>query len=255
MNIEHISVSRKSVWDECQERYRFQYHLKTPIPGPEKPYFAYGKIIHKIAEEYVNRGNPNGFNEVVDDVLFGNVELEEGKVAPDLEKEYANKLGGHLKNLKKFVLRIGIDHPGHVEYKFKYDLLPPNQFNVTGFIDRIVVKGDQYFILDYKTTKKGPWRKNKHNVIYDIQLRLYARVVQKEFGVAANNIHCCLYYLEGDEVIGATFNQKSLEDAEQELLDAYIQIHETPPEKAIGNVGNHCTRCDFNKMCRFYSLM
>ncbi len=254
MNIEHISVSRKSVWDECQERYRFQYHLKTPIPGPEKPYFAYGKIVHKIAEEYVSRGSIEQFNEIVNEVLMGKIEIEAGKVAPQLEGRYAQKLGGQLKNLKDFTLRIGLNHPGHVEYQFKYDLSPPNGYHVTGFIDRIVLKNNQYYIFDYKTTQKGPWRKSTDNILGDLQLRIYARVVQREFEVDPSRIHCGLYYVDGGDFVGATYTQKLLDLAEQELLDAYLQIHQTAPEKAKANVGPHCSRCDFNQICKYYIL-
>ena len=50
---EHISVSRKQTWTECQAKYRFRYHLKMLPEGPIQPYFVYGKVVHKIAEEYV----------------------------------------------------------------------------------------------------------------------------------------------------------------------------------------------------------
>jgi hypothetical protein len=52
MNIAHISISRKSVWEQCMLLYKYKYHLKTPSPIPEPEYFAYGKVVHRIAEEY-----------------------------------------------------------------------------------------------------------------------------------------------------------------------------------------------------------
>jgi RecB family exonuclease len=255
MNIEHISVSRKSVWDTCHEQYKFKYHLKTPVEGPEPIYFAYGKMVHKIAEEYVSRGDPNAFNDIVNDVRSGKIEIQEGQVAPKLDSEYSKKFINHCKNLKNFTAKIGLDQPGDTEYQFTYDLLPPKKYNVTGFIDRIVIKGNKYFILDYKTTKKGPWRKNHDTVLHDLQLRLYANVIHRNFGVDPQNIHCCLFYLDGGEgeVVGATYNLQALKEAEKELLEAYIQIHEMDPNVVRGTVGAHCNRCDFKKQCRFYS--
>ena len=35
MNITHMSVSRKSVWDECKKKYHFKYHLKVESEEPE----------------------------------------------------------------------------------------------------------------------------------------------------------------------------------------------------------------------------
>ena len=254
MNIEHISVSRHGVWKTCHEQYKFKYHLRVPPDGPEPIYFAYGKMVHKIAEEFVSRGDPDSFQEIVMDVVKGKIEIQEGQKAPKLDTEYQNKLVEHLKNLKEFTLKIGLNHPGYTEYEFKYDLMPPKNYNVTGFIDRIVIKDDKYYILDYKTTKKGPWRKNEYTVLEDLQLRLYANVVHRDFGVAPEKIHCCLYYLDGGNLVGATFNKNAMVEAEKELLEAYIQIYEMDPENARGNVGDHCRRCDYRKMCRFYSL-
>lgn len=256
MNIEHISVSRKGCWDNCKCSYKFKYHLKIPVEGPEPPYFAYGKTIHKIAEEYVERGDPEAFHDIVLDVVTGKIEIEPGKTAPPIEGDYKKKFPLHLKNLKDFTNKVGIDHPGHVEYQFKYDLSPPNGYMTTGFIDRIIIKGDEYFIVDYKTTKKGPFRKDRYSVLNDLQLRMYAKVVQRDFGAPADKIHCCLYYVDGGngELVGATFSQESIDAAEREMLESYIAIKNTPPEEAYGRVGNHCRRCDYRKICPFYSL-
>jgi ATP-dependent exoDNAse (exonuclease V) beta subunit len=211
-------------------------------------------MVHKIGELYVEGKDPSRFNEIVNDVMNGKIEIEEGKTAPKLDEEYSQKLGEHLKNLREFTLKIGMDYPGHTEYQFKYDLMPPNEYYVTGFIDRIVIKDGKYFILDYKTTKKGPWRKNKNTVLKDLQLRLYANVVHKEFGVDPENIHCCLYYLDGGNLVGATYNKQSMEEAEKELLDTYIQIHNLDPAKVKGTVGSHCNRCPFRNLCMWNAL-
>src|SRR6185295_3062375 len=51
VRIEHISISRESIWNECQYKYKYRYHLD--LKPPEEPiYFEYGKIVHKIIEDY-----------------------------------------------------------------------------------------------------------------------------------------------------------------------------------------------------------
>ena len=199
MKINHISVSRAQTFQECPCKYKFRYHLQIVPDGPEPPYFAYGKTLHKIAETYVARGEPGAFAEIAMDVLCGKIEIEPGKKAPALEGDYKKKIHEHLKNLKRFINQVGLDSKGHTEYSFRYDLDPPNECYTVGFIDRIVQKGDQFFILDYKTTKKGPFRKDQSTVLKDLQLRMYAKVVQKEFGAKAENICCCLFYMDGGE--------------------------------------------------------
>jgi CRISPR/Cas system-associated exonuclease Cas4 (RecB family) len=250
MNITHISVSRYSVWDLCQQQYKYKYHLKMEAKDEEPFYFVYGTIIHKIAQEYVSARGERLISEVANDVLTGVIEYEEGKKAPKLPPEYKKKLPEHLNAIKRLTEKTGYE--GELEYHFRYDLDPPNGRHVIGFIDRLIRQGDKFWILDYKTTKQGWWRKGPSDIVNDLQLRCYARVVQRNFGAKAENIKAALYYLEGQELVGACFTEESLEQAEQELLQAYIQIQQTKPEHAKGNVGPHCKRCDYNNICPWY---
>ena len=249
---EHISVSRKQCWDECQAKYKFRYHLKVPVEGPIQPYFVYGKLVHKIAEVYVLEQGQRPIDDIAHDCLHGIIEVEKGHPPPVLEKDYRKKLPEHLRNIKQLTDRIGYD--GKLEWPFHYDLQPPDQHFITGFIDRVIIRGDKYFILDYKTTKKGFWRKNQNTIRNDLQLRCYARVVQKEFGAKAENIRAALYYLDGGDLIATKFSEESLEAAETELHDAFKEITNTDPDSVYGRVGDQCRRCDYRKICPFYSL-
>lgn len=255
MNITHLSVSRKSVWDECKKKYHFKYHLKID-PGEEEPfYFTYGKIIHKIAEEFVREEGKINIKEITSNVLDGTIALEINEnqkvLAPkDIPFEYKIKMNSHLGSLVKLIDQTGFG--GELEWNFKYDLDPPNQKNVVGFIDRLINKKNNFFIIDYKTTKRGPWRKNEKTIKNDLQLMTYARVVQKKFNVPAENINTALYYLEGGNLIATKFTQKSLDSAELLLKKCYNDIEEFDAEKVWGNVGNHCKRCEFRNICPFF---
>ena len=160
---------------------------------------------------------------------------------------------GHIRNVKKFADQIGYD--GHLEWKFHYDLQPPDKHYITGFIDRLIIRGDKYFIIDYKTTKPGFYRKTTNSIRNDLQLRCYARVVQKEFGAKPENIRGALFYVTDGALIATKFNEESLAAAEQELHDAYKEITNTKPSEVHGRVGDQCRRCDYKKICPFYSLV
>jgi CRISPR/Cas system-associated exonuclease Cas4 (RecB family) len=220
--------------------------------GPQAPYFTYGKTVHKVAEEYVRAAGLKTIAEVAKEVLAGDILLEANTPAPPLEGDYIKKFPEHLRHIENLTKKIGFD--GHLEYQFKYDLDPPNNRMATGFIDRLIIRGDKYYILDYKTTKKGFWQKNSNTIKKDLQLRVYGKVVQREFGAKAENIKAALLYLEGNSLVSVQFNDEMLETAEQDMLDAYKQIEEMPHEDAYGRVGDQCRRCDYKDICPFYSL-
>ena len=251
MDITHISVSRKKCFDTCAQQYKYRYHLKLPRPGEEPIYFIYGKIVHKIAEEYVRLKGEQSVGDISKDVLRGKIEIEDGQVAPELPPDYKRKLTRHLRAIQNLTERIGYD--GQLEYPFRYDLDPPHEKNIVGFLDRLIIRGDKAWIIDYKTTKKGKWRVNSTTVKQDLQLRAYARVVQREFGLKPENISAALYYLEGEEIVSAKYSEASLILVEKDLLDAYDEIKAADPDKVWGRVGWHCKNCDYATVCPFYT--
>jgi CRISPR/Cas system-associated exonuclease Cas4 (RecB family) len=258
MNINHISVSRKKCYDLCGQQYKFRYHLKVPRPGPEPFYFTYGSIVHRIAEIYVEREGKDNIGDIAVDLLRGKIDYEKDKdgngvkcPVTEMPEDYAKKFQKHLKSVKNLTDKIGTD--GIVEYQFKYDLDPPNKKMVTGFLDRLILKGDKAFIIDYKTTKKGKWRVNKDTVKTDLQMRMYSRVVQREFGIKPENIKAALFYLEGENLIACQYSESSLALVEQDLLDSYVMIEAADPDQVWGKVGWHCKMCDYGTMCPFYT--
>lgn len=254
MLINHMSVSRHGCIQECEARYKYRYHDKLPRDeGIEEPfYFIYGNIVHTIAEEYIDRKGVTPLNEIADMVLKGDIPYRNDEKAPKLPADYAKRLPGHLRALERLNKQVGTG--GLLEYEFKYDLDPPNKRMVTGFIDRVIQKGDKFFLIDYKTTKKGKFRKNKATIKSDLQLRVYANVIRRDFGAKAENITCALYYLEGGDLFPAKFNDASLDAAEAELLASYKYVEAKDPEKIIANVGKHCERCDYRYTCPFVKI-
>ncbi len=252
MKIDHLSVSRVGVWQLCHQQYKYKYHEKLPSLEEDPIYFGYGTIIHKIAEVYTQSKGQRVISEIASDVLNGKIPLDDGKPVIKLTTEYKNKLISHIRSLKKINDQLGFE--GHTEWEFNFDLDPPHGRIVMGYIDRLIEKNGKYWILDYKTTKKSKWRKGPKEIGGDLQLRTYARVVQKEFNVNPSDIKAALYYLEGEELVGACFSEQSLDSVEKELLKHYMDIEKTNPNGVTGNVGSHCSRCDYRQICPFYSL-
>ena len=65
-----------------------------------------------------------------------------------------------------------------------------------------------------------------------------------------------MYYLEPpSKLVAAKFTDKTLLTAEKELLDTYKKIESADPKKVWGNVGEHCNRCEFRKICPHFKGM
>jgi CRISPR/Cas system-associated exonuclease Cas4 (RecB family) len=243
MLIEHISVSRDKLWHTCEQNYKFQYHLKIPSLEKNPIHFEYGTIIHKIIEIHSkNKGNLD-INSVAKEVMKDKVELP---------AEYKKKLPEHLRQYLRLCEKIGFE--GFVEWDFKYDLDPPNGRFVVGFIDRIIQKNDNYFIIDWKTTKKGFWREDRNSIKKSLQLQVYARMLQKLLNINPKNIIAALYFLDGGDLIGAKFSEKTLDEVEKRLLETHKEIESSNPDLVLGTVGKHCKFCNYKKICSFYSL-
>ena len=248
MKIEHISVSRHGMWYECKQKYKYKYHLG--IQAQESPfYFEYGKIVHKIAEEYVRGRGEVALNEIANEVLKGRIEIEEGVKASSLPLDYKARLPGHLRAIENLTKQIGFD--GDLEWPFQMDLDPPNGKLISGVIDRLIPKNEKCFIIDYKTTKRGRFRKNPLSIKHDIQLRTYAWAVREKIGISIDNIRVALYYLEGGNLIAGKFTERAVDEAIKDLKDTYDEIQNTDPNKVTGNVGEWCRRCEYKDMCPY----
>lgn len=264
MKINHISISREGTWQECKKKYHYRYHLDM-IPSVEPIYFLYGKVVHKIIETYTRAKGTQDINEITKNILSGDILLEEEvkndagtvikpskKVTGPLPADYRQKLPVHLTNFMKLNKCLGFD--GEIEWKFDYDLDPPNKRILTGFIDRLILKPDKCIIVDYKTTKPGPWRKNKRTIGGDLQLQCYARMAQVHFGYKAEQITAALYFLDG-EFLPTQFSQQTIDGVEKRLLSVYKEIQATDADTVQGTVGKHCYRCDYSHMCPYFRMI
>jgi len=252
MKIEHISVSREQVWKLCQQQYKFRYHLKVIPDGPPAIYLTFGKIVHRIIEIHTKSKGKEDINKIRKDILSGKIELEPGVVAPALDIEYNNKLNKHIKHYLKLAKNIGYE--GRVEYKFWYDLDPPNKKFMYGFIDRIIEKDGSFSLIDYKTSKPSFWRKDSNSITSDLQLQCYCYVIMREFEIEPDKIQAALFFLDDYKLVPVRFSKQTLLKVPEKMLKAYNDIVSLPEEKAIGNLGSWCKRCDYKNQCPFYAL-
>lgn len=253
MKIDHISISRESLYYECPQKYKFRYHLQIVSDVPTPFYFTFGKIVHRIIEEHTNCRGEKTINRIKSELLSGLIDLEPGKKCSPLDNEGHLRLTKHLNNYLKLADKIGYD--GETEWEFYEDIDPPNKRMLKGFIDRLIVKNGNVFIIDYKTTKPSKWRKDSLTIVKDLQLACYCWVVNKRLGIPANQIKAALYYLEDAKLVPVRYSDKTLSNVPQRLARVYKEIETQDPNKVYGRVGDHCRNCDYRKICPFYSLV
>lgn len=249
MLINHLSVSRSQCFELCQTQYKYKYHLKVVPDRPEQIYFVYGKLIHKAAELYVKQKGSEPILEIGKKLLYKDLLFEDSHKLDTLTTEYKNKFWNHLRVVEKFTERVGYD--GEIEYKIEYDLDPPNNKILLGFIDRLIIKNNRAIILDYKTSKDNAWRKNSKTIKTDLQLNAYAMVINEQFGIEPENIHAALIYLEGGQTVSTSFKMENLINVKESLRNLYLKIESVDEKKATANVGFHCKRCDFFNICPY----
>lgn len=252
MNIEHISISRKQTWDDCQQKYKYRYHLKEVSQEPTPFYFTFGKIVHKIAEEHTKHKGEKSLTQIKNEVISGQIELEPGTKCPRLDNESSIRLSQHINNYLRLATKVGYN--GHIEWQFKYDLDEPNKRFVTGFIDRLVISENKACIIDYKTTRPSKWRKDSRTITQDLQLACYCWVVMREFNIPAKNIFASLYYLEDAKLVPVSFCEETLLSIPKILLEVYKEIETANPDSVFGSVGDQCKRCDYRSKCPFYAI-
>lgn len=252
MEIDYLSVSRKQCYDTCQQQYKYKYHLKIIPDKPQQFFFTYGQVIHKAAELYVATKGSKNLEYFIREILIGNISLDRNKPASkiSLPSSYHEKITTHLRHLKKLTDFLGFD--GDTEFEFQYDLNPPNKQILKGYIDRILQKNDKFFVIDYKTTKVGPFRKDKSTIKKDLQMQSYSLVVRDKFNIEGDKIVLALFYLEDGKMISVSFDDKTLDETKKYLIESFEEIKNKEPEKVNANVGNHCRFCDYNNICPYY---
>ena len=250
MHIEHLSVSRTQCFDLCQQQYKYRYHLKVIPDKPEQIYFLYGKLVHKAAEIYVENKGETPISEIGKNLLLGQILFEGTENLGRLTNDYIRKFYTHLAAIEKLTAKVGFE--GLIEHKIEYDLDPPNNKKLLGFIDRLIIKNDMALIIDYKTSKDNAWRKTKETIKSDLQLNAYAFVVGEQFNIKPENIHAALFYLEGSKMVSTNFKEENLKKCKELLRNTFIKIEKIEDSKALANVGKHCYRCDYSNVCPYF---
>ncbi len=177
------SYSSLALYQQCPKKY---YHLKVvkDIKEPLSEAITFGNEIHKVAEEYVNKGRPipEKYNHI-------ELALKALKDMPG-EKLCENKLG------------------------LTADLKPCGFFDKNvwwrGVADIIILQGDTALTVDYKTGKSSKFAELK-------QLEIVSLAIFKHFP-EVKKVKAGLMFLFADDFVKTAY----LSDSQDELWGSWI---------------------------------
>ncbi len=237
-----ISASKLKTYLTCKRKFYFKYveHLEGHIIPKDMPEeYEIGNAVHlALKEVYENQNAYTNFSELLRDIEN---ELDEACGDSELDK-YLISLQKRkmIEFAQNEVKRFGDGwHVEMCEKSLKVDM-----FGVTlsGQIDRIDKRGDEIYVLDYKTGSYPIYNKNSFTDATDFQLEFYY-LLASEFG---DNIACGYYDLKENKIVPEAFLEEKLAILESNIKDIVAQ--ETINFELCEDIKN-CLFCDYKIMC------
>jgi DNA helicase-2/ATP-dependent DNA helicase PcrA len=230
-----FSVSQFISYKKCPRLYQYRYLMKIP----EKPryYFDFGASVHNIVEQLTKQ-------------------LKEGKqinqdIAYDLLQKYWDPKGYKSKidekrdyKEAKAILKVFLDEQANskseivdIERWFKTSI---GDVQVNGRIDRIDKDGEDFTVIDYKTSKKAS---SLNELKKDMQLLVYTIAVNELYGskpVVGD------WFLRSNEKVFFKPEDQAIEALKTELIDiaGKIKAGQFEPKESW-----ECNHCDYSCLC------
>ena len=230
------SVSQFNTYERCPRAY--QYHYVYRIPTASKPYFDFGGAVHGVIEELTKRikdgetvdfelalkildkvWNPRGFQSR----LHERQSFEEAKEILKVFLEEQKSIRREIVEIEKeFAVKVG-------------------DFQVRGRIDRIDREGEDFVVIDYKTTKDMMSEKKLRE---DMQLIMYTLVVESLYGRRPKSVGW--WFLRANKKVMIEVNEEDIEKIRQQMVNVVESIRKGDFHPTPGWV---CKNCDFTSIC------
>lgn len=242
------SYSRLKCYEECPQKYKFQYIDKIKIEIEESIELFYGKIIHKTLKKLYQDLIHQKKNTLEDLLSFLNNEwatnLNESIV---VNKEYEHE--DHLRMAKKCITDFyNRYHPfdqGKTVGLEEYITINLDDYKLCGYIDRLTkTEKGCYEIHDYKTCSKLP---SDESIKNDRQLALYSIGVKQRY-TDVKNVRLIWHYLKFEKEINSTYSDDDLDELKNNIIQLIKNIEQT--EEFPANYSRLCDWCKFKFICK-----
>jgi hypothetical protein len=196
---DHISFSEIKIWQECPHKHKL-YYIDGLRVFKGNEYTAFGKALHAVSENFLVKDMTETPEEFFEEEFLKELKLL-GRESPDLElrpdlvsqmrtqgKDLAPLIQPSLKDYfgeyEIFSVEEEILHELHVETNFK------------GYIDLVVKKDDQYYIIDWKTCSWGWDARRKADRMTTYQLAYYKNFFCEKHSISPDKVTACFGLLK-----------------------------------------------------------
>ncbi|MFN8330954.1 MAG: ATP-dependent DNA helicase [Saprospiraceae bacterium] len=154
--LEKFRLSATTMSDYLRCPVSFYYNHVLKVPSPKNKYFGFGIAVHSTLEKYLE-------NYPQTEIIYENElkEIYEYYLSAlrwqFTEDEFINYKNDGLKHLKEFIKYYAKDWGDLSTSEFEVQFHEGNYFEIpiTGKLDRLDKKSEQYIIIDYKTGKSN----------------------------------------------------------------------------------------------------
>ncbi|MBR6126749.1 PD-(D/E)XK nuclease family protein [bacterium] len=206
-NIRQFSPNMLKTFEICPRKFFYKYVKNISMPINDE-IFEFGKNIHALASYYLKKENIDNMEKSL--------------------SERERKVWEYLKSCEYFSYEVV-----NTEYNLVFR---QNKYFFGGRLDALVKKGDEYYILDYKT---GSAPKNPK---YDFQTMIYLLAVNEFFNT--DKITFVYLDLKNRECIKTEFSQ----ELKEEYLARLNFVIEKIDSEDYRKIKDECS-CEYKKIC------
>jgi DNA helicase-2/ATP-dependent DNA helicase PcrA len=237
------SFSQLAAYENCPLQYKFAHLLK--IPTIDKGQLNFGKLIHSVAESFIERYKESPDAPMTEEEILSLYESQwdgEWYEDPIQKKRYHDAGRAAVKHIRKRTIDEKPE-PWLIESPFSIKI---GQYTVRGKIDRVDRLPDgRAVIIDYKTGK------SKDEIPADMkaQLAIYQLALSDVHGVETADMR---FWFVNDDVVTPVAPAPDLEKVRAKLEKS---IDELATSDFTPTPGEHtCKYCDFKDICRYKVL-
>ncbi|MCK9596141.1 PD-(D/E)XK nuclease family protein [Candidatus Pacearchaeota archaeon] len=241
----HISFSAINQWNKCPYSYKIVYVDKVKEFNHSE-FTAFGSSMHYVIENLLLNekfDKHNEFKKKFEQEIMCLKKCDE-KLINTLREQSVLLLEEAVPAIKN---RFGDFEVISTEKRIEYSL--NEQMNFLGYIDLIIKIGDEYKIIDWKTTSWGWDARKKSDKLTGYQLAFYKYFLLEELKIDPKKVETYFILLKRTakkdriEFVKITSGQKKINNALELMNKALFSLQNNFYVKNKLN----CDKCDFKK--------